>query len=88
MCKVEARFVPSWLYVRRRRAFLQRLTYLAARQVFPAMPRLLSFSAGAILCEVVDELIPEISSGEHSNIGVVFFTVSLSLIMVLDTVLG
>ena len=51
------------------------LTVLIAGLVVPAMPYLLSFAAGAMLYVVVEELIPEMSAGEHSNIGVIFFAV-------------
>ncbi|MBQ9592590.1 MAG: ZIP family metal transporter, partial [Lachnospiraceae bacterium] len=64
------------------------LTVLVAGLVVPAMPYLLSFAAGAMLYVVVEELIPEMSSGEHSNIGVMFFAVGFSLMMALDVALG
>ena len=64
------------------------LTVLIASLVVPAMPYLLSFAAGAMLYVVVEELIPEMSEGEHSNIGVVFFAVGFSLMMALDVALG
>ena len=64
------------------------LTVLLAGLVIPAMPYLLSFAAGAMLYVVVEELIPEMSSGEHSNVGVVFFAVGFSLMMALDVALG
>ena len=64
------------------------LTVLVASMVVPAMPYLLSFAAGAMLYVVVEELIPEMSAGEHSNIGVVFFAVGFSLMMALDVALG
>ena len=64
------------------------LTVLVASLVVPAMPYLLSFAAGAMLYVVVEELIPEMSSGEHSNIGVIFFAVGFSLMMALDVALG
>lgn len=64
------------------------LTVLITSHVVPAMPYLLSFAAGAMLYVVVEELIPEMSSGEHSNIGVVFFAVGFSLMMALDVALG
>ena len=63
-------------------------TILLAELVIPALPYLLSFSAGAMLYVVVEELIPEMSEGEHSNIGTVFFAVGFSLMMVLDVALG
>ena len=63
-------------------------TILLAELVVPALPYLLSFSAGAMLYVVVEELIPEMSEGEHSNIGTVFFAVGFTLMMVLDVALG
>ena len=64
------------------------LTVMAAGLVDPAMPYLLSFAAGAMLYVVVEELIPETSAGEHSNIGVMAFSVGFSLMMALDVALG
>ena len=64
------------------------VTILAASAVVPAMPYLLSFAAGAMLYVVVEELIPEMSAGEHSNIGVVSFAIGFSLMMALDVALG
>lgn len=64
------------------------LTILLARLVVPILPYLLSFSAGAMLYVVVEELIPEMSEGEHSNLGTVFFALGFSLMMVLDVALG
>ena len=64
------------------------LTILLAHWVVPVLPYLLSFAAGAMLYVVVEELIPEMSSGEHSNLGTVFFAVGFTLMMVLDVALG
>ena len=64
------------------------LTILAAQHVVPALPYLLSFAAGAMLYVVVEELIPEMSQGDHSNIGTVFFAVGFSVMMILDVALG
>ena len=64
------------------------LTILAASVIVPALPYLLSFAAGAMLYVVVEELIPEMSQGEHSDIGTVLFAVGFSLMMVLDVALG
>ena len=63
------------------------LTILAAQFIIPALPYLLSFAAGAMLYVVVEELIPELSQGAHSNTGTVFFAVGFSLMMVLDVAL-
>ena len=64
------------------------LTILAAGIVVPALPCLLSLAAGAMLYVVVEELIPEMSQGQHSNVGTVFFAVGFSVMMVLDVALG
>ena len=64
------------------------LTILAAGIVVPALPYLLSFAAGAMLYVVVEELIPEMSQGQHSNVGTMFFAVGFSVMMVLDVALG
>ncbi len=64
------------------------LTILAAQLIIPALPYLLSFAAGAMLYVVVEELIPEMSQGQHSNIGTIFFALGFSLMMALDVALG
>ena len=64
------------------------LTILAAQLVVLALPYLLSFAAGAMLYVVVEELIPEMSQGSHSNIGTLFFAVGFSIMMMLDVALG
>ena len=64
------------------------LTILAATAIVPALPYLLSFAAGAMLYVVVEELIPEMSQGRHSNIGVLCFALGFSVMMVLDVALG
>ena len=64
------------------------LTILAASFVIPALPYLLSFAAGAMLYVVVEELIPEMSQGRHSNLGTIFFAAGFSVMIVLDVALG
>lgn len=64
------------------------VTILLADLIVPLLPYLLSFAAGAMLYVVVEELIPEASEGEHSNLGTIFFAVGFSLMMVLDVALG
>ena len=64
------------------------LTIIAAQLIIPALPYLLSFAAGAMLYVVVEELIPEMSQGRHSNLGTVFFAAGFSLMMALDVALG
>ena len=64
------------------------LTVLAAQSIVPVLPYLLSFAAGAMLYVVVEELIPEMSQGSHSDVGTVFFAFGFSLMMILDVALG
>lgn len=64
------------------------ITILLASAVVPVLPYLLSFAAGAMMYVVVEELVPEMASGKHSNIGTVMFAFGFTLMMVLDTVLG
>jgi len=64
------------------------LTIPLAGIMVPVLPYLLCFSAGAMLYVVVEELIPEMSEGEHSNIGTIFFAAGFTLMMVLDVALG
>ena len=64
------------------------LTLIAAQLVIPALPYFLSFAAGAMLYVVVEELIPEMSQGKHSNTGTIFFAVGFSVMMTLDVALG
>ena len=64
------------------------VTILLAGLVVPILPYLLAFAAGAMLYVVVEELIPEMSEGEHSHIGVLSFALGFTLMMVLDVALG
>ena len=64
------------------------LTILAADLIIPVLPYLLSLAAGAMIYVVVEELIPEMSTGEHSNIGTIFFATGFSFMMILDVALG
>ena len=64
------------------------LTILLTALVVPLMPYLLSFAAGAMIYVVVEELIPEMSEGEHSDIGVLSFAVGFMVMMSLDVALG
>jgi len=64
------------------------LTVLAASFITPVLPYVLSFAAGAMLYVVVEELIPEMSEGEHSHIGTALFAVGFALMIVLEVALG
>ncbi len=61
---------------------------LAAGLILPALPYLLSFAAGAMIYVVVEELIPEASAGEHSNLGTLFFAAGFTIMLALDVALG
>lgn len=64
------------------------LTMILASLFIPVLPYLLCFAAGAMLYVVVEELIPEMSEGDHSHIGTILFAVGFLLMFVLDTILG
>lgn len=64
------------------------LTVLLTSIVVPILPYLLSFAAGAMIYVVVEELIPEASEGEHSNIGTIGFAIGFLIMMTLDVALG
>ena len=64
------------------------LTILLARLLIPVLPYALSFAAGAMIYVVVEELIPEMSVGAHSNTGTVLFAAGFTLMMTLDVALG
>ncbi len=64
------------------------LTIVLANLFIPILPYFLSFAAGAMIYVVVEELIPEMSEGHHSNLGTVFFAIGFTLMMILDVVLG
>lgn len=64
------------------------LVILAAGTLVPAMPCLLSFAAGAMFYVVVEELIPGMAEGEHSNTGTLSFAAGFVLMMALDVGMG
>ena len=64
------------------------ITILSSGLILPILPYLLSFAAGAMIYVVVEELIPEMSEGEHSNMGTICFALGFALMMVLDVALG
>ena len=64
------------------------LTIIFSSFIEPLMPYLLSFAAGAMIYVVVEELIPEASSKEHSNIGTIGFAAGFVIMMILDVALG
>ena len=63
-------------------------TVLAASAVIPVLPYLLAFAAGAMMYVVVEELVPQMSEGEHSNSGTITFAIGFVLMMILDVALG
>ena len=64
------------------------ITILAASAIVPILPYLLAFAAGAMMYVVVEELIPEMSEGKHSNAGTIAFALGFVLMMILDVTLG
>ena len=64
------------------------LTIMVTELVLTILPYVLAFSAGAMMYVVVEELIPETQSGNHSNLGTIGFAVGFVLMMILDVVLG
>lgn len=64
------------------------VTILAASAVVPVLPYFLAFAAGAMMYVVVEELIPEMSEGKHSNFGTIAFALGFVLMMILDVALG
>ncbi len=64
------------------------ITIVAASAVIPVLPYFLAFAAGAMMYVVVEELIPEMSEGKHSNVGTVAFAFGFVLMMSLDVALG
>jgi len=64
------------------------LTILLTSLITPILPYILAFAAGAMIYVVVEELIPECQSGEHSNIGTIGVAFGFALMMLLDVALG
>lgn len=64
------------------------LTMVMAAYMLPLMPYMLGFAAGAMMYVVVEELVPEMSGGRHSNLGTIMFATGFSLMMALDVALG
>ena len=64
------------------------ITILLSSIIIPILPYLLSFAAGAMFYVVVEELIPSMSNGKHSNIATIFFMIGFVLMMILDVALG
>jgi len=64
------------------------LTILLASLVMPVLPYFLSFAAGAMIYVVIEELVPEMAEGKHSNLGTISFMLGFVLMMILDVTLG
>lgn len=64
------------------------ITVLMAHILVPVLPYLLAFAAGAMIYVVVEELIPELQAGSHSNIGTIGVALGFTIMMILDVALG
>ncbi|MCR5761325.1 MAG: ZIP family metal transporter [Sphaerochaetaceae bacterium] len=64
------------------------LTIVASSFIIPILPYLLAFAAGAMMYVVIEELVPEMSEGKHSNMGTIAFSLGFVLMMILDVALG
>ena len=64
------------------------LTILLSSLIMPMLPYFLSFAAGAMIYVVVEELVPEITEGKHSNVTTIAFMLGFALMMILDVALG
>lgn len=64
------------------------VTIALSSVIVPVLPYLLSFAAGAMIYVVVEELIPEMSEGKHSNVGTLLFAAGFTVMMILDVALG
>ena len=64
------------------------ITILLTNTVIPILPYILSFAAGAMIYVVVEELIPESQTGEHTNIGTIGVAIGFVIMMILDIALG
>ncbi len=64
------------------------VTLMLTGLVVPILPYLLGFAAGAMIYVVIEELIPEMSEGEHSNVGTLLFMIGFCVMLALDSALG
>lgn len=64
------------------------LTILLSSLIMPMLPYFLSFAAGAMIYVVIEELVPEMTEGKHSNIATIAFMLGFALMMILDVALG
>ena len=64
------------------------ITVFAVSLVLPLLPALLGFAAGAMIFAVLKELMPYIIEKEGASVGIVFFTIGFSCMMMLDVALG
>ena len=64
------------------------LTVFLSSVILPVLPYFLSFAAGAMIFVVIEELVPEMAEGKHSNLGTIMFMLGFTLMMILDVVLG
>lgn len=59
-------------------------TIAFASVISTLLPYLLSLAAGAMMYVVVEELIPEMSQGKHTNVATILFAAGFTIMMALD----
>ena len=64
------------------------ITILFSNWILQGLPLCLSFAAGAMLFVVIEELVPEMAQGKHSNLPTLFFLLGFCIMMMLDVLLG
>ena len=64
------------------------ITILLIQITLPALPYILAFAAGSMMYVVVEELLPDLQSGKHSNIGIIGLALGFIMMMIMDSVLG
>jgi len=64
------------------------ITILFSNWILQGLPLCLSFAAGAMLFVAIEELVPEMAQGKHSNLPTLFFLLGFCIMMMLDVLLG
>lgn len=64
------------------------ITILLTKQVENLLSYLLAFAAGAMVYVIVEELVPESSGGENSDMGTIGFAIGFVIMMIMDVAFG